>query len=117
MSTRGYFVSDEAEKAANWDAVQEFRELKRHRDSITDAMARLGKGLGDFAYVLQHPRDCAFDARPTEIVVGREQRAIARVDSIQLNWETVSRLITDYITTMKRIAELKPRFRDFNEDL
>ena len=30
MSTGSYFVSDEAEKAAKWDAVEEFRKSKQH---------------------------------------------------------------------------------------
>jgi len=116
VSTAGrYFVSDEAEKAAHWDALQEFRELKRHRDLIIDAMGRLGKALGDFAYVLQHPRGCAFDAQPNEIIIGREQRAVARVEPTHLNWETASNLVADYTATMRRIAELEPRFRDLNE--
>lgn len=93
MSIGSYFVSEEAEKAANWDALEEFRKLKRHRDSLTDAMSRLGKSLGDFASVLQNRQGCTFDARVNEIVVGREQRTVARVDPTQIEWETVSKSI------------------------
>jgi len=113
MTYGGYFVSDEAEKAANWDALEEFRELKRHRDTITDAMSKTGKALGDFAYVLQHREGCAFDVQPSGgITVGRERRTVAHVDPTQLDWQSVSRLVTDYIATTRRIAELEPRFRD-----
>jgi hypothetical protein len=122
MSIGGYFVNDEAEKAAKWNALEELRQARQHRDAITDAMLRLGETLGDFAYALQHPKECVFEARtseprsgeaPTgEIVVGREQRTTARVEPTHLDWEIVSRLITDYIVTTRRIAELEPRFRD-----
>lgn len=108
----GYFVSDEAEKAANWDALEEFRKLKRHRDTLTDAMRKIGKALGDFSYVLQHREGCTFDVQPSGITVGRERRMVARVDPTQLDWEAMSRLVTDYIATTLRIAELEPRFRD-----
>lgn len=105
----------EAEKAANWDALEEFRKLKQHRDSIIDAMLRLGKALGDFSYALQHPKECAFDARANEIAVGKEHRSFVKLDCTHLNWETVSNLITDYNATIRRLAELEPRFRDVNE--
>ena len=105
-------MSEEAEKAARWDAQQEFIELKRHRDTILAAMERVGKSLGDFAYVLQHREGCNFEARAKEIVVGRDQRMVARVDPTQLDWQTVSTLITDYASTTRRIAELEPRFPD-----
>lgn len=114
MSIGSYFVSEEAEKAARWDAQQEFIELKRHRDTIAAAMERLGKALEDFGYVLQHREGCAFDARSNEIAVGREQRMVVRVDPTHLNWESVSRLIADYTATIGRIAELEPRFRDLS---
>jgi len=105
-------VSEESEKAANWDALEEFRRLKRHRDTITDTMGRIGKTLEDFAHVLQHREGCTFDARPGEIIVGREQRTVARVQPTQLDFEAVSKLIADYVATSRRIAELEPRFRD-----
>ncbi len=110
MSIGSYFVSEDAEKAARWDDQQEFLELKRHRDTIVAAMEKVGKALGDFGYVLQHREGCSFDARPHEIVVGREQRMVARVEPTQLDWQTVSRLITDYISTTQRVAQLEPRF-------
>ena len=115
MSIGSYFVSDEAEKAANWDSLEEFRKAKQHRDLLADAMLRLGQTLGDFANTLQHPRGCSFDARHNEIVVGKEQRPIARVEPMHLDWAIVSRLITDYVVTVNRIAELEPRFRDLNK--
>ena len=69
-------------------------ELKRHRDSLTDAMEQTrAKSLGDFGSVLQHRQGCSFDARPNEIVVGREQRMVARVEPTQIEWQTVSRSI------------------------
>lgn len=114
MTYGGYFVSDEAEKAAKWDALEEFRELKRHRDTITDAMSKTGKALGDFAHVLQHREGCTFDLQPSGITVGRERSAVAHIDSTQFDWQAVSSLIADYIATTRRIAELEPRFRDLS---
>jgi len=105
-------VTEEAEKAARWDAQQEFIDLKRHRDTIIAAMEKLGKSLGDFGHVLQHREGCSFDARPKEIVVGKDQRTVARVEPTQLDWQTVSTLVTDYVSTTQRIAQLEPRFPD-----
>ncbi len=112
MSIGSYFVSEEAEKAARWDAQQGFIELKRHRDTIVAEMEKLGKALGDFGYVLQRREGCSFDARPSEIAVGREQRMVAHVEPTQLDWQTVHKLITDYVATTQRIAQLEPRFPD-----
>jgi len=110
VSTGSYFVSEESEKAARWDAQQEFLELKRHRDTIIAAMEKVGKALADFGYVLQNREGCSFEVRPHEIVVGRERRMAARVEPTQLDWQKMSDLITDYVSTTQRVAQLEPRF-------
>ena len=89
MSTERYFVSEEAEKAAKWEALEELRKARQHRDILIDAMARLGKALSDFGYVLQNPRECAFDARHNEIMVGRDRRAVARIEPTHLDWDRI----------------------------
>ncbi len=72
----------------------------------------MGKTLGAFAYFLQHRDGCTFDARPSDIVVGKDRQTVARIEPTHLDWAEVSRVVTDYVATMKRIAELAPRFRD-----
>lgn len=40
---QGYFMSDEAEKAAKWNVVEQFNEAKEHLLALESVMTNLGK--------------------------------------------------------------------------
>lgn len=51
-------------------------------------------------------------AAGAQIEGGELNFMVARVDPTQLDWQTVSTLVADYVSTTRRIADLEPRFPD-----
>src|SRR5438132_1122464 len=109
MSTGNYFVSDEAEKAAKWDAFEELRQSREHRDALEDIMKKLGKALNGLAYAIQHPKECLFEIDRQDITIAKppEMGVFAHVVRADFDWESVFKLLTDYKTTVQRISELE----------
>ncbi len=114
MSFRGYFVSDEAEKAAKWDAFEEYRQAKQRLFALETVMTKLGKSLDGFAYAIQHPKEHKFLVNVEDVTVAKQlqQGAVVHVTKADLDWNAVSNLISDYQTTFARVQELAPNFRD-----
>jgi hypothetical protein len=87
MSTGRYFVDDKDEKAANWDILEELRQARKHRTSLTDAMLTLAKLLGSFSDALKTPEKYSIQVSPGEITIAQDQRTQAVLNPTHLNWE------------------------------
>jgi hypothetical protein len=111
MSIGSYFVNDEAEKAAKWDALEDFRKTKHHRIALESEMGKLGRLLKTLSFALEYPQQCSFDIGDQTIGVasGRERLL---VEPSHLNWASVTKLLEDYNATVRRIAEMEPKYRD-----
>jgi hypothetical protein len=115
MTYGGYFVSDQAEKAAKWEAVEEFRERKQHLLVLQNEMLKIGREWEPFANALKSPKSFYFKVEAENITVLYSQQSsqtTAQIPRTHLDWGTLSKLLSDYQATTERIKELEPQFRD-----
>ena len=107
----GYFMSEEAEQAAKWKMVEELKRDKEHLVVLKKQMKDLGKVLADFAYTIQSPDLHAFDVAAQTITVGKWDekpiRPIAELRESAVNWESLTKLLTDYQKTKTDVHGLE----------
>ena len=118
MQLGGYFVSDEAEKAAIGDAFQRFQEAARRADLLTIEMDKIGKELGVLAEALRHPQNFALLPEASKLTIGRPNaaltnmaptRPLSELPESYLNWDNLRRLIVSYQEAVATKTELALR--------
>ena len=110
MQLGGYFVSEEAEKAAVGDAFQRFQEATRRADLLTIEMGKIGKELGVLSDALKRPQDFALLLETSRLTIGKQNagltRPLSELPESYLNWDNLSRLIMDYQEAVATKTEL-----------
>jgi hypothetical protein len=109
-------MTDEAEKAAKWDAVEQLQKVKTHLLALETQMARTGKELSAFGASLQHPKEYVFDVTSVAITLGRQGGGLGRPLGLLkpdiLDWGNFSSLLNDYHAAIKEKAELTARLAE-----
>lgn len=115
-AVRGYFVSDDAESAAKWKAVERLRAAKEHLLALETEMAKLGKEWLAFGEALKRPGNFVFAITNDVITLGQHDaglgRPLGRLTPADVNWERFFLLLTDYQKTSQEKAELTAKLRD-----
>ena len=109
----GYFVSDEAEKAALGDAFQRYQEAERKANLFAIEMGKIGKRLTVLAQALLYPQTYALLPEAAKLTIGKRDvaltRPLAEIPDSYLNWENIRRLILDYQEATASRIELAAR--------
>jgi hypothetical protein len=114
ISTRGYFMTDRDEKAANWEILERYEKAKGHLVTIEDQLAQIGQNLMAFARTMKDSQGMSFEVQSHQI---RVTNTLSGVDVTSIlkehvNWESLVRLISDLKETRKTKAELASRLKD-----
>jgi hypothetical protein len=108
MQYGGYFVDEQAEKAAKWDMVQERRESYSHKGALENEFKKMGKSLYSLASAFDSVHGFKFIV--SEDAIGAINASTgARLTTVPrqyLSFENATKLIADYEAAIKRIAEL-----------
>jgi len=109
----GYFLSEESEKAANWDMLQRLKSERSRLSALQDQAQTMGNQLDELGRVLKNPawtlviRD--------EQITGTSSVARGAKFSVPLsilNPGTLSRLIQDTAETKHNIDTLSERLKN-----
>ncbi len=111
---RGYFMTEEAEKAAKWDAVEQLQKAKARLLALETEMIRIGKELIAFGSSLQNPRAYVFDVTSDAVTLGKQGggglgRPLGRLTPDIVDWGNFCSLLNDYDDATKEKAELTAR--------
>ena len=114
---RGYFMTEETEKAVKWDAVEQLQKVKARLLALETEMARIGKEWISFGSALQNPQDYSFDVTNAAISLGKPSAglgcSLGRITSEDaLGWERFSALINDYREAVEEKTRLTARLND-----
>jgi hypothetical protein len=113
----GYFVSDEAEGAAKWKAVENHAKNKQHMVALKTSLSEIGKSLEKFGATIQR-LDGAYsiDVGDQAISVGHRehQRMMAHLSRQQMDWDALCRLLSDYSETKRALMESTGAMNDLN---
>jgi hypothetical protein len=104
MGTPHYFASEEAEKAAKWDMLQNLKKLRSHLAVLRDRAENIGKTLETFGTVLANPA-WKFTVSEKEISGTATLIANARpfiIPRVYLDGEAIVSLIQEIEETEKR---------------
>jgi hypothetical protein len=112
---RGYFMTEESEKAAKWDVVLEYRTASEHLVVLARQMQSIGEKMAAFGETIKKPENFSFDVEKQTITVGvpksNPERPYARVAESDFNWADLCRLINDYQDTMQKKNQLAAQLR------
>ncbi len=113
---QGYFMSDEAEKAAKWNVVEQFNEAKEHLLALESVMTNLGKQWAAFSEALKEPNIFVFDVTKNVVTLGQSnaglRRPLGQLTPGDMNWEKFCALLTDYQETSRKKTELICKLHD-----
>jgi hypothetical protein len=110
--TRGYFMSDEAEKAAKFEILERHAKAKSRLAALEDQMSQKGQELTRFAETLKSPSQHAFSVvRNLNIAVQRKSQStkVAELWKQTMDWDALCELIDDYEQTKRDLSELDGR--------
>jgi hypothetical protein len=113
---QGYFMSDESEKAAKWNVVEQYREAKEHLLALESEMTHLGEQWLAFGEALKSPSNYVFDTTGGAIALGQHnaglRHPLGRLTSADVNWERFTALLVDYQKTSQKRTELTGKLHD-----
>jgi hypothetical protein len=114
---QGYFMSDDAEKAAKWNIVEQQREAKEHLLALESEMTTLGEQWLAFGVALKSPGNYVFDITGSTITLGQHNAGLRQplgwlTSTGYPSWERFSELLTDYQETSKKKADLTAKLRE-----
>jgi hypothetical protein len=113
---QGYFMSDEAEKAATGNLVETFTAANSACAKLENEMSSLGKELEGLAQALKYPKNHRFeissgDIRVWEDVSGPPFVRRGRLTSQQYTFQTLSDLVASYTRARKDKEESAARLK------
>ena len=116
MIQRGYFMSEEAEKAAKWDMLQDLKAQKSSSGVLHERADKIGKSLENFGRVLQNSSWIL--TRTQTSIKGKATIVEARGAELEiplsdLNADEICRLIDDIAETRQRIKTLQERLGEY----
>jgi hypothetical protein len=109
MQYEGYFVDEQAEKAAKWDMVEERRKAHSHKGALENEFKKMGRSFYSLASTFDSVYGYKFIVNEDAIgIINPSTGAkIPPIPRAYLSFENVAKLISDYEETTKRIAELE----------
>ncbi|MGO9641299.1 MAG: hypothetical protein ACLP1Y_08360 [Candidatus Acidiferrales bacterium] len=111
-------MTEESEKAANWEMVEQFKHCKAHLATLENEMKNIGESWIAFGRYLQNP---CFRAAVTEqkiTIVNELSHAVITTVSInQVSWEALVRLVQDYENTKNEKDSLLSKLRNLGVPL
>jgi len=105
-----YFMSQESEKAAMWDKLQELQKTRGHIRLLEDELRGLAASWSEMGRVLSCSLSGVnFEVTPNEISAVNEHNnnTICTLLGKSLNFENLSRALTDLQDSRRRKAELE----------
>ena len=106
----GYFVSEEAEKAAKWDMLEEYHQTVSHLGVLENEFKKVSNSLGILASAFDKPTDrVEFDVSSTQIGVMTisNKTRLGVIPRGHIEFTSLAKLIEDYQKTVARKRELE----------
>ena len=112
----GYFMSDEAEKAAKYDMIVKLRKTREKLTVLRDQAKEIGKALEDFGMILANP-SWKLKVEDAEIIGKAEQfrgvsSATLTIKRSYLSDDLIVRLILELESTEKDLEEQSRAVKD-----
>ena len=119
MQPGSYFVSEQAEMAAKWQMVEDYKSASAKLALLLAELKNIGDEWAGIARVLQGPRGFSFEVEGTKLTVKNEltKANIASLHSSRVSWESLTKLIEDYRNTLKTKDELSSRLKQLGVTL
>jgi hypothetical protein len=110
-------MTEEAEKAAKWDMLQELKRKKSHLAVLRDSLEKTGKSLQKFGLLLINP--LWLFRREKEGIAGNHTTLSGpdchfEIPLAHLNVEHITELLQDVAGTQEEIHALEERLREMS---
>jgi hypothetical protein len=123
VSIGGYFVTEEAKKAKNWDMVQQQIEAKANIARLGNELEGFARSWADLAEACNVWEDNTFIVSDTRIQVKRPARVaserneccsnmVADVESKHFDLEYIRKLLSDLEASKKHQTKLASQLKD-----
>jgi hypothetical protein len=110
----GYFVSEEAEKAAKWDMREEYKRTKARLVTLENELRKIGDAWTGMGKWFKDPLGISFQANAQQItaVKAKSKITVEAIPLEYLNADAIVRLINDLEETRKSKDDLEARLKD-----
>jgi septation ring formation regulator EzrA len=114
MQAGSYFVSEQEEMAAKWQMVEDYKKITARLVTLQEEMKRVAQEWIELGRVLQSPNGILFDIQKQQITATNKlsNAKVADVRSSRVNWESLTKLVSDYQESLKRKDELGSRLKE-----
>jgi hypothetical protein len=112
-------VTEEAEKLAKWEMVEQYQKAKAHLAALENEMNKLGKSLHEFARVLTGPVGIAMEVG-ADYILGvnlHSKTQLFRLSNKDLTWELIAGLVSDYGKTYAERNRLQGQLKNIGVDV